>query len=53
MLKPQATPMPGDLRMAEAAKVECGKAHFKALEANEEPAKYRVASSVEEQLSGV
>ena len=40
-------------RGMEAAKIECGKAHFKALETREEPARYRVATSVDELLAGV
>ena len=41
------------LRATEAAKIACGKAHFEALEVREEPAKYRVATSVEEMLAGL
>ena len=37
-----------DLRNAERAKVECGKAHFKALEAGESPAVYRVVHTADE-----
>jgi type III restriction enzyme len=37
-----------DLREKEAAKIECGKAHFKALRVGEAPATYRVARSVED-----
>ena len=40
-----------DLRRTEAAKIECGKAHFKALEARERPARYEVAASVDELLA--
>jgi type III restriction enzyme len=36
-----------DLRDKERAKIECGKAHFKALEVGESPARYVVESSVE------
>ncbi len=35
-----------DLRDKERAKIDCGKAHFKALEVREAPAKYLVARSV-------
>ncbi len=35
-----------DLRNKERAKIECGKAHFEALAAGENPAKYLVATSV-------
>lgn len=40
-----------DLRVAERAKIACGKAHFKALEAEETPAKYIVARSVDDVLT--
>ena len=40
-----------DLRHAERAKVECGKAHFKALAVGESPARYRVAHKAEELLA--
>ena len=36
-----------DLRNRERAKVECGKAHFAALQATESPARYAVATTVE------
>ena len=39
-----------DLRDKERAKIECGKAHFKALEVGESPARYVVARKVEELL---
>ena len=42
-----------DLRDKESAKIECGKAHFKALEVHETPARYVVANSVDEVLSRV
>jgi len=41
-----------DLRQHEHAKIECGKAHFKALELRESPAQYVVARSVENLLAG-
>jgi type III restriction enzyme len=37
-----------DLRGKEGAKIDCGKAHFKALQVRETPARYVVARSVEE-----
>lgn len=37
-----------DLRDREGAKIECGKAHFSALQVREAPARYVVARSVEE-----
>ncbi len=41
-----------DLRFTEAAKIECGRAHFKALEIREDPARYEVITSVDELLAG-
>ena len=43
----------GDLRPTEAAKIECGKAHFRALEIGEDPARYEVATSVDDLLAGI
>ena len=40
-----------DLRSIESAKVACGKAHFSALSVAESPARYEVATSVEELLA--
>ena len=42
-----------DLRDKESAKIECGRAHFKALAIREAPAQYIVARTVDEVLSGV
>jgi len=41
-----------DLRDKERAKIECGKAHFTALEVREAPAKYIVARTVDDVLAG-
>ena len=40
-----------DLRERESAKIHCGKAHFKALEVREAPARYIVARSVDDVLT--
>jgi type III restriction enzyme len=40
-----------DLRHTERAKIECGKAHFKALGVQEEPARYVVATSLDDVLA--
>jgi type III restriction enzyme len=40
-----------DLREKERAKVECGRAHFKALRVSESPAEYIVARSIEDILA--
>ena len=37
-----------DLRNAEAGKIACGKAHFRALQVQEDPARYEVAASVDQ-----
>ncbi len=41
-----------DFRITEIAKIECGKAHFSALEVGEESTQYRIARSVDEVLAG-
>ena len=53
VVETKGTALLDGLRMTEAAKIACGKAHFEALEVRDEPAKYRVATSVEELLAGV
>ena len=40
-----------DLRRIERDKINCGKAHFQALQGQENPARYEVASSVDELLA--
>ena len=40
-----------DLRQKESAKIECGKKHFKALEGEENPAKFIVARTVQDVMS--
>ena len=42
-----------DLRSVESAKIECGKAHFDALDVAESPAQYTVTTSVEKLLAGI
>ena len=42
-----------DLRLAEAAKIACGKAHFRALQVRENPAQYKVTASVDQLLAGM
>ena len=41
-----------DLRAREGAKIDCGKAHFKALESCATPAKYRVVQTLNQLLAG-
>jgi type III restriction enzyme len=40
-----------DLRYKESAKIECGKAHFKALAVGESPAKYIIARNIDDLLA--
>ena len=40
-----------DLRDKERAKIECGKAHFKALAVGESPARYLVARDLDDVLT--
>lgn len=42
-----------DLRDKESAKIECGKAHFKALAVGESPAKYLVARNIDDLMAKV
>ena len=42
-----------DLRSAESARIACGRAHFSALSVRESPARYEVATSVEELLASM
>ena len=42
-----------DLRVTESAKIECGRAHFNALKVGESPARYKVATNVDELLAGI
>ena len=53
VIETKGSAAPEDLRLTEAAKIECGKAHFKALEIREDPARYEVTTSVDELLAGV
>ena len=48
--KPKSTLFVDELRDSENKKIECGRAHFKALEVGESPAKYVVARSLDEVL---
>ncbi len=40
-----------DLRNAESAQIECGKAHFAALKVSKSPAEYRTARSIDDVLT--
>lgn len=52
VVETKSTLFEDELRDRESKKIECGKAHFKALAVGESPAKYVVAKSVDEVLSG-
>ncbi len=53
VVETKASTLLDDLRLTETAKIECGKAHFKALAIREDSARYEVAASVDELLAGV
>ena len=53
VVETKASTLFGDLRGAENAKIECGRAHFNALRVEESPARYGVATSVDELLAGI
>ncbi len=50
VVETKASALVDNLRAAETAKIKCGKAHFKALQRGETPARYEVATSVDELL---
>jgi type III restriction enzyme len=52
VIETKASVMPGDLRGKEEAKIECGRAHFKALQEGPSPARFKTARVLEELLSG-
>ena len=51
VVETKASLFASDLRAAESAKIECGKAHFAALNVSESPAHYRVARSLDDLLA--
>ena len=51
VVETKASLFPSDLRNAESAKIECGKAHFAALKVSESPAEYRTARSLDDVLA--
>jgi type III restriction enzyme len=52
VIETKASVMPGDLRGKEEAKIECGRAHFNALQEGPSPARFKTAKVLEELLSG-
>ena len=53
VVETKGTALVDALRATEAAKIECGKAHFEALGVREDRAQYHVATSVDELLARV
>ena len=51
VVETKASTLPDDLRLVEADKIACGKAHFRALQVRQNPARYEVASSVDQLLA--
>ena len=53
VVETKASTLVDDLRGTENAKIQCGKAHFKALQRGESSAQYEVATSVDEILASI
>ena len=53
VIETKASTLFGNLRGVESAKIECGRAHFKALDMGNAPARYEVATSVDELLANI
>ena len=53
VVETKGSPYLGDLRITESAKIACGEEHFKALKTGESPARYKVATTVEDLLAGI
>ena len=53
VVETKGSPFVGDLRITESAKIACGKAHFIAVKVEDSPARYEVATTVEELLAGI
>ena len=53
VVETKGSPFLNDLRITESAKIACGKAHFKAVKVEESPARYEVATTVEELLASI
>ena len=53
VIETKASALMDDLRLTEAAKIKCGRAHFNALATEESPARYEVATSFSEFLASV
>ncbi len=54
VVETKGSSLPENLRLSELAKIQCGKAHFEALEAGwEAPARYEIATSVDDLLADI
>jgi len=53
VVETKASTLLDDLRPTETGKIECGKAHFRAVGVGENPAQYRVVDSVNELFAGI
>ena len=53
VVETKASTLLDDLRLTEASKIECGKAHFQALQVRENPARYEVAATVDQLFAGM
>lgn len=53
VVETKGSPFLHDLRIAESAKIACGRAHFDALRVRESPARYEVTTGVDELLATV
>ena len=51
VVETKASTLLDDLRLVEAGKIACGRAHFQALQVMESPTRYEVASSVDQLLA--
>ena len=53
VVETKGSPFLHNLRIPESAKIECGKKHFNALKVGESPARYEVATSVDDLLASI
>ncbi len=51
VVETKGSALPDHLRPSESVKIECGKAHFRALQVRENAARYEVAASVDDLLA--
>ncbi len=53
VVETKGSTLPDDLRLDEAAKIECGREHFKALQTGDNPARYEVAENFDKLLAAI